>query len=217
MRNLLPINGRGSLLGLHTAHVAPSLHFSHMSWSTPSRKRIPVCPWNVISTLTTVCRVSPWKSPLKLWQWAGNIPAVISHLYVESQSVSVLWFSQESADPQMCTLGLIWQCKSETVQASPERKSRANHVRHLLTACPTAWPSRVPYPIHKQSQGHCATPLELEKRMGWDALTWILQQCPGLTPWSHCCHQRSLHCLSYNDNEWMWSLWCQFCRRNSLK
>lgn len=53
----------------------------------------------------------------ELRQWASNIPAVIGHLPVESRSESsVLWFSQESADPQERTLGLVWQCKSDTLR-----------------------------------------------------------------------------------------------------
>lgn len=53
----------------------------------------------------------------ELRQWASNVPAVIDHLPVESRSESsVLWFSQESADPQERTLGLVWQCKSDTLQ-----------------------------------------------------------------------------------------------------
>ncbi|KAI3373427.1 hypothetical protein L3Q82_022037, partial [Scortum barcoo] len=67
----------------------------------------------------------------ELRQWARNIPAVIGHLLVESRSESsVLCFSQESADPQECTLRLVWQCKSDTLRykhhqsGSPEQTMR---------------------------------------------------------------------------------------------
>ncbi|KAM9753665.1 uncharacterized protein ACNS7B_006885 [Menidia menidia] len=53
----------------------------------------------------------------ELRQWATNVPAVIGHLPVESRSESsVLWFSQEAADFQERTLGLVWQCKSDTLR-----------------------------------------------------------------------------------------------------
>lgn len=53
----------------------------------------------------------------ELRQWARNALTVIAHLPRESQSeISVLWFTQEMADPQEHTLGLVWQCKSDTLQ-----------------------------------------------------------------------------------------------------
>lgn len=52
----------------------------------------------------------------ELRQWASNVPAVIGHLPVESRSESsILWFSQDSEDPQVRTLGLVWQCTSDTL------------------------------------------------------------------------------------------------------
>ncbi|KAL3979043.1 ATP-binding cassette, subfamily B (MDR/TAP), member 9 [Sarotherodon galilaeus] len=53
----------------------------------------------------------------ELRQWASNVHTVISHLPVESQSEgSILWLSQESADPQERTLGLVWHCKADALR-----------------------------------------------------------------------------------------------------
>nr|XP_057925810.1 uncharacterized protein LOC131127691 [Doryrhamphus excisus] len=52
----------------------------------------------------------------ELREWASNVPAVIRHLPKESQSESsTLWFAQQTADPQERTLGLLWQCRTDTL------------------------------------------------------------------------------------------------------
>lgn len=41
-------------------------------------------------------------------EWASNVPAVIQHLPKESRSENItLWFTQQTADPQERTLGLL--------------------------------------------------------------------------------------------------------------
>lgn len=105
----------------------------------------------------------------ELRQWASNMPTVVGYLPKESRSeISILWFTQEMADSQERTLGLVWQCKSDTLRykhhqsGSPE----PTNVQHLSTACPTVRPSWVHHPIHYESQSHCATSLGQEKRIG---------------------------------------------------
>ncbi|KAJ8386122.1 hypothetical protein AAFF_G00177160 [Aldrovandia affinis] len=50
-----------------------------------------------------------------LYQWASNIPGIISHLPAESRSgSSELLFTQDGMDPQERTVGLRWQCLSDT-------------------------------------------------------------------------------------------------------
>ncbi len=49
-----------------------------------------------------------------LRQWASNDPLVISHLPPEARSESSeLWLSEDRADPQERTLGLLWSCKPD--------------------------------------------------------------------------------------------------------
>lgn len=51
-----------------------------------------------------------------LRQWASNDPLVISHLPPEAKSQSSeLWLSEDRADPQERTLGLLWNCKSDSL------------------------------------------------------------------------------------------------------
>lgn len=52
-----------------------------------------------------------------LRQWASNDPLVISHLRPEAKSESSeLWLSENRADPQERTLGLLWNCKSDSLR-----------------------------------------------------------------------------------------------------
>lgn len=66
----------------------------------------------LVNRLHTVLR----EGGFELREWASNVPAVIRHLPKESRSESsTLWFTQQTANPQERTLGLLWQCKSDTL------------------------------------------------------------------------------------------------------
>lgn len=56
----------------------------------------------------------------ELRQWASNVPTVIQHLpdVLKSES-NEIWLRQESTNPQERALGLIWQCKSDTLEYKP--------------------------------------------------------------------------------------------------
>ncbi|XP_048030334.1 uncharacterized protein LOC125279307 [Megalobrama amblycephala] len=52
----------------------------------------------------------------ELRQWATNTPQLLQHLPQQIRSENhELWFSSDRADPQERTLGLRWQCRSDTL------------------------------------------------------------------------------------------------------
>ncbi len=52
----------------------------------------------------------------ELRQWASNTPQILQHLPQQIKSENYeLWFSSDRADPQESTLGLRWQCRSDTL------------------------------------------------------------------------------------------------------
>nr|XP_055052534.1 uncharacterized protein LOC129438043 [Misgurnus anguillicaudatus] len=62
----------------------------------------------------------------ELRQWASNTPQLINHLPQEIRSESCdLWFSSDRADPQERTLGLRWQCRSDTLGYKHNHKQKA--------------------------------------------------------------------------------------------
>ena len=53
----------------------------------------------------------------ELREWASNKPNVIQHFPSTSLSnSSELWFTEEGANPEERTLGLLWQCASDTLR-----------------------------------------------------------------------------------------------------
>ncbi|XP_073719442.1 uncharacterized protein [Misgurnus anguillicaudatus] len=61
----------------------------------------------------------------ELRQWASNIPEVIGHLPAELKSSSSdIWLRQEMTNPQENALGLIWQCRSDTLVYKPYQKEK---------------------------------------------------------------------------------------------
>lgn len=56
------------------------------------------------------------KGGFELRQWASNTPQLLQHLPQQIRSENhELWFSSDRADPQERTLGLRWQCRSDTL------------------------------------------------------------------------------------------------------
>lgn len=59
-------------------------------------------------------------SGFELRQWASNVHDVIGHLPDEVKSKSEeIWLSQGMVDLQENALGLIWQCKTDTLIYKP--------------------------------------------------------------------------------------------------
>nr|XP_057917974.1 uncharacterized protein LOC131109721 [Doryrhamphus excisus] len=75
----------------------------------------------------------------ELREWASNVPAVIRHLPKESQSASsTLWFAQQTADPQERTLGLLWQCRTDTLGYKQHQSECPEPTaQHLSSSCST--------------------------------------------------------------------------------
>nr|XP_055025291.1 uncharacterized protein LOC129415362 [Misgurnus anguillicaudatus] len=62
------------------------------------------------------------KGGFELRQWASNVPTVIQHLPAELRSdSSEIWLSQGTDNPQERTLGLLWQCKLDTLAYKPHQ------------------------------------------------------------------------------------------------
>jgi len=75
----------------------------------------------------------------ELRQWASNDPLVISHLPEEIQSQSsILWLREGHEEAQESTLGLHWNCQSDTLsykQRTPDHQKCPQcevYIRFLL-------------------------------------------------------------------------------------
>lgn len=71
-----------------------------------------------------------------LRQWASNDPLVISHLPPGARSESSeLWLSEDRADPQECTLGLLWSCKPDLLMYKYKPLEVYSNASHLQSPC----------------------------------------------------------------------------------
>ncbi len=75
----------------------------------------------------------------ELRQWASNRPEVIQHLPSETRSLnSELWLSQKSTDLMEGTLGLLWNCLTDSFSYKPSQSGclepRLHNVYRVLAS-----------------------------------------------------------------------------------
>ncbi|KAG1936295.1 hypothetical protein F2P79_018645 [Pimephales promelas] len=105
----------------------------------------------------------------ELRQWASNIPEVIHHLPAELKSKSgEIRLSQEMANPQENALGLIWQCRSDTLVYKPyqrdEGETTMRSIYRTLARLYDPLGSLIPY----TTRAKIVVQLLWDKKREWD-------------------------------------------------
>ncbi|KAK7880766.1 hypothetical protein WMY93_032579 [Mugilogobius chulae] len=105
----------------------------------------------------------------ELREWASNVPAVIQHLPKESCSEnSTLWFTQERADPQERTLGLLWQCKSDTLRYKQHRSEHPELTMRNIYRLLAQQYDPLGYIIPYTTRAKIIVQRLWDKKRGWD-------------------------------------------------
>lgn len=75
------------------------------------------------------------KGGFEIRQWANNVPEVVAHLPPEAQSASSeLWLSKASDNLNEPTLGLCWDCLTDTLSYKPSHPEPADAtLRHVYS------------------------------------------------------------------------------------
>lgn len=105
----------------------------------------------------------------ELRQWASNVPTVICHFPSELKSTSnEIWLSQETANPQERTLGLIWHCKSDTLAYKPYQKDEGETTMRKIYRTLAKQYDPLGYLIPFTTRAKIIVQLLWDKKRGWD-------------------------------------------------
>lgn len=105
----------------------------------------------------------------ELRQWASNIPEVICHLPAELKSSSSdIWLRQEMTNPQENALGLIWQCRSDTLVYKPYQKEKGETTMRNIYRTLAKLYDPLGYLIPYTTRAKSVVQLLWDKRREWD-------------------------------------------------
>lgn len=105
----------------------------------------------------------------ELRQWASNIPEVIHHLPAELKSKSgEIWLSQEMTNPQENALGLIWQCRSDTLVYKSYQKDEGEITMRSIYRTLAKLYDPLGYLIPYTTRAKIVVQLLWDKKRGWD-------------------------------------------------
>ncbi len=105
----------------------------------------------------------------ELRQWASNITEVIHHFPEELKSNSgEIWLTQEMANPQENALGLIWQCRSDTLVYKPYQREEGDVTMRKIYRTLAKLYDPLGYLIPYSTRAKIIVQLLWDKRREWD-------------------------------------------------
>ncbi len=105
----------------------------------------------------------------ELRQWASNITEVIHHFPEELKSNSgKIWLTQETANPQENALGLIWQCRSDTLVYKPYQREEGDVTMRKIYRTLAKLYDPLGYLIPYSTRAKIIVQLLWDKRREWD-------------------------------------------------
>ncbi|XP_073764219.1 uncharacterized protein [Danio rerio] len=105
----------------------------------------------------------------ELRQWASNDPTVIDHFPSELKSKgSEIWLSQGTTNPLEQTLGLIWNCQSDTLAYKPFQEDKGEITMRKIYRTLAKQYDPLGYLIPFTTRAKIIVQLLWNKKRGWD-------------------------------------------------